>query len=131
MNLLERIETIATDDGHRPSVLLQVNISGEDNKGGFPSDVLRDAWPRIHSLESVNVRGLMTMAPLADDPRNSRDTFDRLRQLSLELGPVSAEQGGARLTELSMGMSNDFEVAVEAGATIIRLGRTLFEGLDD
>ena len=130
MKLLERIDTIAADDGHRPSVLLQVNISGEDTKGGFTSDVLRDAWPRIHSLESVHVRGLMTMAPLTDDPRTSRDTFDRIRHLSLELGAGPTGQGGACLTELSMGMSNDFEIAIEAGATIIRLGRTLFEGLD-
>ena len=130
MKLLERIEAIANDDGHRPAVLLQVNLSGDDSKGGFTSDMLHDAWSRVNSLKSVDVRGLMTMAPLSDDPRSSRDVFDRLHHLSHELGTVRVEQGGERLAELSMGMSNDFEIAVEAGATIIRLGRTLFEGLD-
>ena len=130
MKLLERIDAIANDDGHHPAVLLQVNIAGEDSKGGFTSEMLHDAWSRIHSLESVNVRGLMTMAPLSDNPRTSRDIFDRLHQLARKLRTDRVGQGGERLTELSMGMSNDFEVAVEAGATMIRLGRTLFEGLD-
>ena len=130
MKLLERIDAIANDDGRHPAVLLQVNISGEDSKGGFTSEMLHDAWSRIHSLESVNVRGLMTMAPLSDDPRTSRDIFDRLHQLARKLRTDRVGQGGESLTELSMGMSNDFEVAVEAGATMIRLGRTLFEGLD-
>ena len=130
MKLLERIDAIANDDGRHPAVLLQVNISGEDSKGGFTSDMLHDAWSRIHSLESVNIRGLMTMAPLSDDPRTSRDIFDRLHQLARKLRTDRVGQGGESLTELSMGMSNDFEVAVEAGATMIRLGRTLFEGLD-
>ena len=130
MKLLERIDAIANDDGHHPAVLLQVNIAGEDSKGGFTSQMLHDAWSRIHSLDSVNVRGLMTMAPLSDDPRTSRDIFDRLHQLARKLRTDRVGQGGERLTELSMGMSNDFEVAVEAGATMIRLGRTLFEGLD-
>ena len=130
MKLLERIDAIANDDGHHPAVLLQVNIAGEDSKGGFTSEMLHDAWSRIHSLESVNVRGLMTMAPLSDDPRTSRDIFDRLHQLARKLRTDRVGQGGERLTELSMGMSNYFEVAVEAGATMIRLGRSLFEGLD-
>ena len=130
MKLLERIDAIANDDGHHPAVLLQVNIAGEDSKGGFTSEMLHDAWSRIHSLEAVNVRGLMTMAPLSDNPRTSRDIFDRLHQLARKLRTDRVGQGGERLTELSMGMSNDFEVAVEAGATMIRLGRTLFEGLD-
>ena len=130
MKLLERIDAIANDDGHHPAVLLQVNIAGEDSKGGFTSQMLHDAWSRIHSLDSVNVRGLMTMAPLSDDPRTSRDIFDRLHQLARKLRTDRVGQGGERLTELSMGMSNDFEVAVEAGATMIRLGRSLFEGLD-
>ena len=130
MKLLERIEAIANDDGHRPAVLLQVNLSGDDSKGGFTRDMLHDAWSRVNSLKSVDVRGLMTMAPLSDDPRTSRDIFDRLHQLARKLRTDRVGQGGESLTELSMGMSNDFEVAVEAGATMIRLGRTLFEGLD-
>ncbi|GIS62631.1 MAG: hypothetical protein CM1200mP2_48560 [Planctomycetaceae bacterium] len=73
--------------------------------------------------------GVDDHGPLTDDPRNSRDTFDRLRHLSLELGRPD-RAGGSLPPELSMGMSNDFEIAIEAGATIIRLGRTLFEGLD-
>jgi len=130
LKLLERIETIADDDGRRPAVLLQVNLSGEDSKGGFTGDTLREAWPRITNLKSVDVRGLMTMAPLADNPDSARPTFEHLQQLARELGAIRVEQGGEGLAELSMGMSNDFEVAVEAGATMVRLGRTLFEGLE-
>ncbi len=130
LKLLERIETIAGDDGRRPAVLLQMNISGEGSKGGFTGDTLREAWPRITNLKSVDVRGLMTMAPLADNPDSARPIFERLHQLVQELGATQIEQGGEGLAELSMGMSNDFEIAVEAGATMVRLGRTLFEGLE-
>lgn len=129
LRLLERIETIATDEGRRPPVLLQVNVSGEASRSGFTTETLRDSWPRVCELARTDVRGLMTMAELSEDPDSTRRAFETLRGLAAELGAIRVEQGGAPLTELSMGMSNDFEVAIEAGSTIVRLGRTLFEGL--
>ena len=73
----------------------------------------------------------MTMAPVAVDAESSRPTFESLRNLAGELGTIRVQRGGQPLSELSMGMSNDFEVAIEAGATIVRLGRTLFQGLEN
>jgi pyridoxal phosphate enzyme (YggS family) len=130
LRLLERIETIATDEGRRPAVLLQVNSSDDPSRTGFTSESLRTAWPRVCGLTRTDVRGLMTMAPPPADPLATRAAFDSIRDLAVELGEIRIEQGGAALEELSMGMSNDFEIAVEAGATLVRLGRTLFEGLD-
>jgi hypothetical protein len=115
LRLLEAIDAAGPAE-----VLLEFNCSGEASKGGFaPSEapVLRDALPR---LKQARVVGLMTMAALEDDPERCRPTFQALRRLRDELGP---------LPELSMGMSNDFEVAVEEGATLIRIGTALFEGL--
>ena len=129
--LLERIETIATDLGRRPPVLLQINLSGEESRSGFTRDSLRDAWPRVCQLTRTDVRGLMTMARFSDEPETARPTFEALRGLAEELGEIRVEQGGAPLVELSMGMSNDYQVAVQAGATMVRIGRTLFSGLDD
>ena len=130
LRLLERIETIATDEGRRPAVLLQVNCSDDPTRTGFTTESLRTAWPRVCGLTRTDVRGLMTMAPPSADPLETRAAFDSIRDLAVELGEIRIEQGGAALQELSMGMSNDFEIAVEAGATLVRLGRTLFEGLD-
>lgn len=101
--------------------LLQVNVSGEATKGGFTLDALRAEAERLTGLVGVRVRGVMTMAPYTDDERVLRETFARARearQLLLDAGHPASE--------LSMGMSNDFEIAVEEGATIVRLGTVLF-----
>jgi len=105
----------------RVEVLLEVNASGEAAKQGFdPSDVLGLA-PMLSELKHVKVRGLMTMAAL-QDAEACRPTFAALRQLRDRL----CEQGLTGVEHLSMGMSNDFEVAIEEGATFIRLGTVLF-----
>lgn len=106
-------------------VLLEVNCSGEANKGGFaPADVPA-VCDKAVPFAGVSVRGLMTMAAYADDPETARPAFARLR----ELRDALRTRTGLALAELSMGMSNDFEVAVEEGATLVRVGTTLFEGL--
>ena len=97
-------------------VLLEVNVSGEATKFGFLSEALPLALEEIARLPNLEVRGLMTLAPLAKDPQEVRPIFSRLRGLAQALG----------LKELSMGMSDDFEVAIEEGATQIRLGRAIF-----
>lgn len=105
-------------------VLLEVNISGEESKYGILPGDAEAFLERAASYEAVRFKGLMTMAPLVRDPEDARPVFRRLRELRDRLASHFASRYA--LTELSMGMSNDYEVAVEEGATIIRLGSTLF-----
>ena len=104
-------------------VLLQVNVSGEGTKHGFACADVRDALVEASSMPQVEVRGLMTMAPYGR-PEDARWVFRELAELrdSLKEMPLN----GVELTELSMGMSNDFRVAVEEGATIVRVGGAIF-----
>jgi PLP dependent protein len=108
-------------DGERQQILVQVNCSGEPQKGGVSPDSLLPLLDNLRKLERLEVRGLMTMSALTDDQEEQRRAFRQLR----ELREAAVEQGHG-LTELSMGMSNDFPVAVEEGATIVRLGTILF-----
>jgi pyridoxal phosphate enzyme (YggS family) len=98
------------------SVLLQVNISGEEPKSGFSEAELPKAVEDVARLPMLEVKGLMTIAPLVSDPEEVRPIFRRLRELRDSLG----------LEHLSMGMSDDFEVAVGEGATMVRIGRAIF-----
>ncbi len=107
-------------------VLLQVNVAGEDSKGGFALDAAADACAAARALPHVRLAGLMTMAPDAEDPEDVRPVFRVLRELRDDL----VARGYLVGRELSMGMSGDFEVAVEEGATIVRIGRTLYGGLE-
>lgn len=104
-------------------VLLEVNVSGEASKSGFSPDELRAAFPALQGLDGIRIEGLMTMAPRGDN-RVAHETFAGLRALRNEL---SAAYPDAELTELSCGMSEDFEAAVEEGSTLIRLGRVVFD----
>jgi pyridoxal phosphate enzyme (YggS family) len=99
-------------------ILLEVNVSGEASKHGFSPPAVAAAVAEISALANIDLAGLMTMAPEVTDVEETRPVFRALRQL--------AEANG--LKELSMGMTNDFEVAVEEGATIVRIGRALFAG---
>lgn len=123
VRLAEEIARRAGVLGRDIPVLLQVNVAGEPGKHGFAPDEVRDAARRIAGSPGVRVRGLMTIAPLADDPETVRPMFRRLRRLSEE---VRAEVSDA--DQLSMGMSQDYEVAIEEGATLIRVGRAIFGG---
>jgi len=98
------------------SILLEVNVAQEASKFGFTPDELPQVFADIAALPHLDVRGLMTVAPMADDPERVRPVFRRLRELRDELG----------LRELSMGMTDDFEVAIEEGATMVRVGRAIF-----
>ena len=108
-------------------ILCEVNVSGEASKGGFTRAELIECWDQLVALPGINLRGLMTMAPLSDDSETARPVFAQLRQLRDELKERSG--GSPVLPELSMGMSGDFEVAIQEGATLIRVGSRLFEGL--
>jgi PLP dependent protein len=107
--------------GERQTVLVQVNCSDEPQKGGVEPDGLPALLDMMNGLERLAVEGLMTMSALTDDEAEQRRAFRRLRELRDE-----SERRGYRLPELSMGMSGDYAVAVEEGATMIRLGTILF-----
>jgi pyridoxal phosphate enzyme (YggS family) len=109
-----------------PCVCLEVNTSGEIAKHGWtPEQVLRDAEP-IAACRTIPIVGLMTMAAWGTTAETARPSFVRLRELSDQL----RHETGLALAELSMGMSGDFEAAIEEGATLVRIGSALFEGLD-
>lgn len=126
--LLSAINRLAEELDRRPRVLLEVNVSGEAAKHGFEPAELRGTWSTIASQSRVEIAGLMTMAPRVENPENARPFFRQLRELRDELVESTAETSN-RLPELSMGMSGDFEVAIEEGATLVRVGSRLFEGL--
>jgi uncharacterized pyridoxal phosphate-containing UPF0001 family protein len=102
-------------------VLVQVNCSDEPQKGGVAPDLLLSLLDQLRSLERIEVRGLMTMSALTEDAAVQRRAFRCLRELR-----EAAEREGHSLPELSMGMSGDYPIAVEEGATMIRLGTVLF-----
>lgn len=122
LKLAGRLSRDAEQAGRVLPVLVQVNTSGEDSKGGFAPAEAEDALADLLELPGLDVRGLMTMAPFTTDEAVLRSTFRRLRELNERLGTSPAYRG----TELSMGMSNDFEIAVEEGSTLIRVGTALF-----
>ena len=101
---------------HRIPILLEVNVSGEASKFGLPPAEVSSAVEEIARLPHLEIRGLMTIAPLTDNPEEVRPIFKRLRLLRDSLG----------LEHLSMGMTDDFEVAIEEGATMVRIGRAIF-----
>ena len=125
--LAERLDRLVRDvrgvgRSARYPVLIQVNVDDDPSKAGFAPDDLPAAIDAIAALDALDARGLMTIGRLVGDPEAARPTFHRLRVLSEAL-----RSGGAPIgDELSMGMTDDFEVAVEEGATIVRVGRAIF-----
>jgi len=111
----ERFETMV-------QTLIQVNVTGEESKHGLAPAELADFLAELRSFERIRVRGLMTMAPYVDDPEEVRLYFRELRRLR-----ENNAKGYSELKELSMGMTNDYIVAVEEGATMVRIGGALFD----
>lgn len=128
LRLLSELNQIGRAIGRPVPTLLEVNISGDATKHGFAPDDLEPHLADFAALEHVTIRGLMAMASLEGDADDARREFARLRQLRDRLQVNCPPQ--ISLAELSMGMSDDFEQAIEAGATIVRVGSALFEGLD-
>ncbi len=114
----------------RPSlpVLLEVNVSGEESKHGFSPASLEKAMPDLLAYNALHYQGLMTMAPLVDDPETVRPFFRSLRHLLERLRDAypADQHPNVQWRHLSMGMTNDFEVAIEEGATIVRVGTAIF-----
>lgn len=125
--LLEALSEEAT--GERPvRGLLEVNVSGERAKHGFAPTQLDALIARLDQFSNVQITGLMCMAGLESTPQEAQREFARLRELRESLEPSCP--AGHALSELSMGMSGDFELAIREGATIVRIGSALFEGLE-
>jgi PLP dependent protein len=125
--LAERLDRLAREirgagPADRYPVLIQVNVDVDPSKAGLPPDAVVDALSRVAELDALEVRGLMTIGRLVADPEAARPTFAALRELAARL----RDRGEPLGPELSMGMTDDFEAAVEEGATIVRIGRALF-----
>ena len=121
--LADRINFIADEIGASPHILLEVNVSGEKSKSGMRPDDVAPALSHImEACPRVTLEGLMTMAPFSENPEDARPYFRKLREMRDDL----ESRLGVGLPRLSMGMSGDYEVAVEEGATWVRLGTVLF-----
>jgi pyridoxal phosphate enzyme (YggS family) len=124
--LLTRLERVCEEDGREAlDVLLQIDLGGETTKTGAAPEELPLMLDALKACERVRCRGLMTLPPYSEDAQLVRPYFRRLRELRDELAARGAFGGGAA-GELSMGMSHDFEVAVEEGATMVRVGTAIF-----
>ncbi|MGB7970915.1 MAG: YggS family pyridoxal phosphate-dependent enzyme [Candidatus Deferrimicrobiaceae bacterium] len=124
LSLLEEISRRAGEAGKVLPVLAEVNLAGEESKAGMDPEALAELIEAAPGLPGIRLRGLMAIPPWTEDPEESRPYFVRLRELLAEC----ASRGGAgpQMTELSMGMSNDFEAAIEEGATMVRVGTAIF-----
>jgi hypothetical protein len=122
--LFDRLDRAAHEAGTTPNVLIQVDMAGETTKHGVPPDELADLLSTAAAARAVRPRGLMLLPPFPDDPEDSRPWFRRLRELRDQL--VASGVPAPMLAELSMGMSHDFEIAIEEGATIVRVGTAIF-----
>jgi pyridoxal phosphate enzyme (YggS family) len=124
LDLARRLDRLATElrPGSPLPVLVQVNVDRDAAKAGFAPDTVEDVLPELLELQSLRVDGLMTIGRLVARPEDARPAFQALRDLSRRLRLRWPALGPS----LSMGMSDDFEVAVEEGATIVRVGRAIF-----
>jgi pyridoxal phosphate enzyme (YggS family) len=120
--LAQEINRIAADEGMHPRVLLEVNVAGEGSKFGFSTDKLREQMEELLALQRLSILGLMTIPPLADKAEASRRYFVELRQLRDRL----QTEFHVDLPQLSMGMTQDFPIAVEESATLVRVGTAIF-----
>lgn len=120
--LLRRVDRISDEAGVRPEVYLEVNVAGEASKNGLAPEAVAPVLEAARGLARVEVRGLMTIPPVCEDPERARRYFRDLRVLRDRLASAT----GFALPELSMGMSHDFEIAIEEGATWVRVGTDLF-----
>lgn len=124
LKLAERIDSICGETGERMPILLEVNLGGEETKAGIEPSAALELCEKIGQLPNLSLEGFMTIPPFSAAPEETRIHFRKLRSLrdeAIDLGIVSAG-----FTQLSMGMSHDFEVAIEEGATLIRVGTAIF-----
>jgi pyridoxal phosphate enzyme (YggS family) len=120
--LAEDMNRIADEEGSHPCVLLEVNVAGEGSKFGFAPNKLREQMEELLALSRLSIGGLMCIPPLAEEAEASRGFFVQLR----ELRDALEKEFDLKLPQLSMGMTNDFMVAVQEGATLVRVGTAIF-----
>ena len=124
VDLLERVDSAALEAGHQPDMLVQVDLAGEPTKHGATLEILLPLFEAAAACRAARVTGLMVLPPFATDPEETRPYFARLREIREELGRRGVPS--SMLQELSMGMSHDFEIAIEEGATLVRVGTAIF-----
>jgi PLP dependent protein len=124
VELLEAVDRAAVEIGATPEVLIQVDLAGEATKHGATPEALPAIVEAARACRAARLQGLMLLPPFFDDPERARPYFRRLRDIRDELVGRGADPGA--LAELSMGMSHDFEVAIEEGATLVRVGTAIF-----
>lgn len=124
LELARELDKRAGQNNRRLKVMIEVNVSGEGSKSGAETAQVLELIRQISLLPNISVRGLMTMPPYSDNPENSRPYFHALCKLRDEINAATIPN--IRMDELSMGMTDDFEVAIEEGATILRVGRAIF-----
>ena len=124
MRLALQISEDAVKKGITVPILLEVNIAGEESKYGFTAEETSQILPDIAALPGITVKGLMTSAPFVDNPEENRQYFRLMKQLCVDLKAQNIDN--TDMDYLSMGMTNDFEVAVEEGATHVRVGTAIF-----
>jgi pyridoxal phosphate enzyme (YggS family) len=124
VELAAEINRRAEQAGISQPVLLEINIGGEASKGGFAPGAVAEVLPELNAMPHLLIRGLMTIPPPSADPEDARPYFRRLRELAQSLARSGLER--ISMDELSMGMSHDYEVAVEEGATMVRIGTAIF-----
>ena len=122
VDLAQAIDRIAQEDGLHPRILLEVNVAGEGSKFGFKATTLRAELESLLMLPRLSIEGLMCIPPLAEEAETSRTYFVELRKLRDAL----EKEFQVKLPQLSMGMTNDYSVAVEEGATLVRVGTAIF-----
>ncbi|MEY2487696.1 MAG: dependent protein [Verrucomicrobiota bacterium] len=122
LELAQDINRIADEAGADARILLEVNVAGEGSKFGFKPERVRTEMESLLALPRLSIEGLMTIPPLAREAEQSRKIFVQLRELRDALD----QEFGLRLSHLSMGMTNDFPIAVEEGATLVRVGTAIF-----
>lgn len=123
LKIARRLSNLAQAQGRRLDILFEINIAGESSKAGFSPDELLADLPELLALPGLCSHGLMTIPPLAPDPERARPYF---RQLRLLRDDVAARFPQADWSQLSMGMSDDFEIAIAEGATLVRVGSAVF-----
>lgn len=123
LSLAQEIDKRAAACGRKLDVLVEINLSGEDSKEGYDLEKFYKELPELMKLQNINIKGLMTMAPNVTDEDKIRASFRKLREIKDELNEKYFD---GKLTELSMGMSHDYRIALEEGSTIIRIGTKLY-----
>jgi PLP dependent protein len=124
LELAQELDSRARASDSKMNILVEVNVSGEQTKNGIAAAKAADLIKSLSQLGNLSVLGLMTMAPYSDNPENSRPYFKALRHLRNDI--LREGIAGVRMEELSMGMTDDFEVAIEEGSTLVRIGRAIF-----